>query len=126
MLSNGTHREFRRTAVEEANDLLKSRMHLPFSMVGGVRNTGQLSKRYCALYQPSQSRTSHPRRLCCFTEGRSIVHCFHSSHIPEKMFPLLFIEERIIKGRAHIGRLPSLFFCKVNCLGERFCLHVAA
>ena len=27
MLSNGTHREFRGTAVEEANGLLKSRMH---------------------------------------------------------------------------------------------------
>src|SRR5947209_9650605 len=39
MLSNGTQGEFRRTTVEEANSLLKSRMHLPFSMVCGVRNT---------------------------------------------------------------------------------------
>src|SRR5258707_898 len=126
MLSNGTHREFRRTAVEEANGLLKGWMQLPFPTVGGLRNTGQLPKLYRALDEPSQGRASHTRSRCCFADGRSVQDRFHSSHIAQKMFPLLFIEERGIKGRKQIRRPPSFFLLKVDWLGEELSLHVAA
>src|SRR5437867_12274252 len=93
MLSNGTHREFRRAAVEEANGLLKSKIQLPFSMVGSVGNTSQLPKLDCALDQSPQGRASHPRSRCCITNGCSIEDRFHGPHITEKLFPSLVIEE---------------------------------
>ena len=87
MLSNGTHREFRRTAVEEANGLLKSRMHLPFSMVGGVRNTGHLPKleRCVGPADPGSSVPSQP--------------------------PLLLHAESL-----HSGPLPQHAYCAENAL----------
>src|SRR5215472_12433456 len=108
MLSNGTYREFRWAAVQEANSLLKSRMHVSFSMVRGVRNTGQLSKFDGTVDESAQSRASHTRSLGRFTQGRSVQDCFHRSQIAQKMVPLLFIKERVIKGRKPVCRLLSL------------------
>src|SRR6266516_7992983 len=116
MLSDSSHGEFGRAAVEEANGLLKGWMQLPFPTVGGLRNTGQLPELYRALDEPSQGRTSHTRSRCCFTDCRSVQDRFHSSHMAQKLFPLLFIEERVIKGRKQICRLPSFFLLKVAWL----------
>src|SRR5260370_35849608 len=116
MLSNGTHREFRRTAVEEANGLLKGWMQLPFPTVGGLRNTGQLPKLYRALDEPSQGRASHTRSRCGFTDCRSVQDRFHRSQIAQKMFPLLFIEHRAIQGRKQVCRLPNFFLLKLHSL----------
>src|SRR5947209_10515328 len=98
MLSNGTHREFRWAAVQEANSLLKSRMHVSFSMVRGVRDAGQLSKFDGTVDESAQSRASHTCRCRRFTEGYSVQDCFHRSQIAQKVLPLLFIQQRIIEG----------------------------
>jgi hypothetical protein len=94
-------------------------MELPFSMVGRMGNTGNLSKRDRALDQSTQGRAPHPRSLCCFPLSRSIQNGFHCVQIAKKDFPLLLIEVRIIKGGELIGRLSLVFFWKTSDRGAR-------
>src|SRR5713226_9688088 len=84
MLSDSLNREFGGTAVEEANRLLKGWMELPFSMVGRMGNTSNLSKRDRALDQSTQGRAPHPRSLCCFTLSCSIQNGFYCVQLRRK------------------------------------------
>jgi len=89
-------------------------MELPFSMVGRMGNTSYLPKLDCALDESSQGRASHPRSLCCFTEGSSIQDRFHGSQIAQKMFSLFFSKQRVIKGGKRVGRFLILLLSKTG------------
>src|SRR2546426_286402 len=119
MLSDSLNREFGGTAVEEANRLLKGWMELPFSMVGRMGNTSNLSKRDRALDQSTQGRAPHPRSLCCFTLSCSIQNGFYCVQIAKKAFPLLLIEVRIIKSGELIRRFFIVFFWITSDRGAR-------
>ena len=94
-------------------------MELPFSMVGRMGNTSNLSKRDRALDQSTQGRAPHPRSLCCFPLSCSIQNGFYGVQVAKKAFPLLLSEVCIIKSGELIRRFSIVFFWKTSDRGAR-------